>query len=300
MVSILLLSAAPVLYGATTPDFEKWQTAGDPSLVRRDGQRATLTAEEPATAGLLSPAKAHPPGTTALLVSADVSVAEVRAVTISVHAAGGATTGYWQNSMPVSSGRASAVLPTTRPAGPLRVFVGTHGHPSSASIENVRIEPVRRGMSFRGAQYGAVVHSASPEGQSFKSQGKRLAAIRVLVRRMKADDGPDLRVRVYPLSRDGAPDRAQPPLAEAIVPRQQIPPADGRREELTVPLAAETLPGRKYFVEFSTTAPCAADSGFLLWGGIWGGSGNYADGCRYQNGSAVKDWDLHLETYEGF
>ena len=295
MAFFLLSAISPLLYAAAAPDFDKWQVAGDPQWVRRDGQRVTFSAEKPATAGLLSPSKSYPMGTTALLVGADVTSAQSRDVTFSAHSADGATTGYWQNAMPLASGRASAVLPATRPAGPLRVFVGTHARASSATIENVRVEPVRRGMSYRGTQYGSVVHGGGPEGQSFKSQGKRLAAIRVLARRMKIDDGPDLRVRVYPLGRDGAPDRAQPPLAETIVPRQQIPPASGRRDELTIPLAAQTLAGRPYFIEFTTTGPCEADAGFLLWAGI----GTYADGCYYRNGTAVKDWDLHLETYEG-
>lgn len=295
LVTIHLLAASPLLVGASAAGLEKWQAAGDHELLRRDGARLTLAAKEAATAGLVSPAKPAPPGATGYLVGADVANADARTVTFSVHAAGGETVGYWQNPLPVSRGRVNAVLPTTRPAGAVRLFVGTHAHPSAASIENVRVEAVRRGMSFRGTQYGALVHGSNPEGQSFQSRGKRLAAIRVLVRRLKADDGPDLRVRVYPLGSDGAVDRATPPLAEAIVPRQQVPPADGRREELTVPLAAETVPGRQYLVEFSTTAPCEADNGFLLWGGI----GTYADGCRYKNGAAVNAWDLHLETYEG-
>jgi len=290
----VLTAVLPLLIGTSAVSLEKWQTAGDARLLSRQGERLTLSAKEAATAGMLSPARSASPGSDAVLASADVSDAAAGAITFSVHTASGETIGYWQNPTNISRGRAHAVMQVDKPVGPLRVFVGTHRKPSSATLENVRWEAVRRGMSFNGSMYGAIVHGSNLEAQSFKARGKKLVAVRVLIRRLKENDGPDLRVRIFRKTPDADPYPTEQAVAEATVPRERIPQADRPREEITIALAADTVPGTTYVVEFSPSAPCEKDNGFLLWGGI----GTYPGGCRYQNGSAVKDWDLHLEAYD--
>ncbi len=277
----------------------RWVSAGDAACVRISAEGVvTLRADAAADAGALSPAMPMPTGTDAVLVQATAGGAEVRAITFAVHNTdGGETVGYWQNPLPVRDVETIAVvLPLAERAARGRLFVGTHDRPSRARVADVRWQPLRRGPGHRGAIWGVRVDGARPNGQTFRANGGPLAAVAFRVRELEAGrGGPGLRVRVYRWVRDVAETREAPPLAEAIVPRRRIPPADGPGEQhIAVALRAPTVRDDTYYLEFTAAGPCAPEQAILL----YAGPDAYAGGCRYENGRAMAAWDLYFEAYD--
>jgi len=281
----------------------QWHKAGVADAVAVDDEGTiTLHAVSPLTAGGVTPELDILPSCDAVLVEADVSAARAGAVTFAVHdTKTGEAIGYWCNPLPIGATLpVSAVLPLSGESpGTARLFAGTHQHASSAKIARLRWTPLRRNVNYRSIVWGALVDDAHRAAQTFRAKSRMLAAVVVRIRDLNPDVRPAanaaLRVRLYAWKDNPATTRAQEPLAETIVPRHQIPTADGSSElDLSVPLSARTQPGATYWVEFTAAGPCPGKQGLLLFGGEDG----YAGGSRYENENPLTHSDLYLETFD--
>ncbi len=295
------LAAPPNASSAGTDQI--WHKAGPADAFAIDAHGTIrFTAKTATTAGIVSPAFTIPSGCDAVLVEARVAQADAGAVAFAVHDAdGGEAIGYWRNPLPIQEPLdVSVIAPFTRaPAGRLRIFAGTHEHASHAAISNIRWTPVSRNMSYRSVVWGALVDDAHRAAQTFRAKGGALAAVVFRVRDLnlgvRPETAPGLRVRLYTWKNDLVATRAGKPLAETVVPRHQIPSADGSRErDLTVALPAPTTPGAMYLVDVTPAGPCSEKDALLL----FSGEDAYADGTRYENDRELAHSDLYLETYE--
>ncbi len=305
----------PLLFltpGSSSADDTAWTPMGERDHVAvADANAITLTAIEPTTAGALSPPLNVAPTTEAVLVEADITGADPRAVTFTVHdAVSGTSIGYWTNPLPArNTTRIAAVLPLAATTPSIRVFAGTHGQPSNATIADVVVTALHRTMNHDGAVYGALVSPKHHIRQTFRATGEQLGAIVFRIRQLKGyGDGPDLAVRLYAWRENMATTTKAKPLAETIVSRQQIPGTLqgvtkeldlsatylGGARELAVPLRAATKPGDTYVVELALAGPGTTEQGFLAFAWL----DSYADGELYENNSTRgRRWDLRLEVY---
>jgi hypothetical protein len=299
--SALALAAAVSLGAATAaaPAGETWLAAGSGEQAEvqpaaADNVAVTIKADDPTTAGAVSPEKSLPRGADAVVVRATVANAPLRGVTFAVqNSATGQTVGYWQNPVPAEAETPiAAALPLSEKTAKARLFVGTHGQASHATIRDVTWTPVKVGAAGRGSIWAAIVDSKRQASQTFVASNGHLAGIKIRLRHFQADQGEpaDLHVSVYEWHDDITATRKGKPIAEAVLPAAQIPHAEEHYErDVTIALDAPTRAGQRYLVSFSTTA----GQGMAL----WAGPSTYDDGYRFENDRPYEDWDLYFETY---
>jgi hypothetical protein len=230
-----------------------------------------------------------------LIVHADVAKAPARGLTLAVQdASSGDSIGYWQNPIAIDAAQPMDVaIPVANQAKAGRLFVGSDGVESAASISNVSWKSSTKCSAAHGSAYGSLVDSQHVAGQTFLATRTKLDAVLCRLRQLNDVEGPALRVRLY-LWKDGAAKREQI-LAEKIIARQLIPqPKQHDEIELCAALSAKLERGSSYFIEFSCTETCSAEQAYLL----FAGDDSYKSGSRYENDSAANNWDLYFETFE--
>jgi len=271
----------------------RWARVGDPQETAVDPSGITLNAPKDSVAGIVS-GNFEITGD-AIIVQAKVKDAPLRGITFALHdSATGESVGYWQNPLGIiGEVEVDAILPLSQKAKTGRLFAGTDRIASNARITAITYRPTKRRQAMHASAYGALVDSTHIAGQTFVTSGTKLDAIVFRGRQLTNTDGPDMIVRVFKWTSDTG--KTGGAIAQRIVPRKQLPqPLDGFEVDFPLTLNVATKKGETYFIEWSMAGPCSADQAILL----YAGDSSYAGGCRYENGNAVKDWDMYLETFE--
>lgn len=276
----------------------EWLPVGGASAIE-SGKNATITiaTTQPIAAGAVRMIERIPGD--ALLVTTTASSCAAGEVILSLaEVESGAAISQFRNPLPLSQPtQLAAVLtvPTKLRGRGLLLFAGTQ-HATNLELTDVKSQPVRSQMISRWTSWGALIGDGKVAGQSFTAAGSSCRAVSIVIRQLNENTGgPDLRARLFAIGQRGEIDRGRP-LAETIIPRSQIPRADlDATISLVVPISAPTQRGRKFLVEFDTTAPCDGSGAFLL----LGGPDAYAAGQRFENSAALAEGDLCMTVYEG-
>ena len=288
----------PALATSEVPKGLKPVGAAGCVAIEEDGSVA-LSAESRETAGVVSAPAKLVEGTGAIMVQATIARAPARSVTLSVHEPeSGDPLAYWQNPLSVDEPTAiTALLKLARPAKSVRLFIGTHERPSSATMRDLRWLPLRSVASYHSLMYGAGVDRSRTVGQTFTVSGPQLAGIMLRMRNpvLAGDVRPDLDAKLYAWQGHPSKTRRTQPLAQTRVPARLIPAGPpGVDADVMIPLVAPTEPGQRYFIEFSGANFVDGEQRFLLWCGPDG----YPGGDLYRKDRQYK-WDLHMDIYEG-
>jgi len=306
----LLISSAKTCPGDELS--EPWQLIGTHSAVIRmpDGS-IQLRGTDRGPTGVLSTKRKTPPAADAILVEASAVCAARSLKFAAFNAETGECVGYWTNPLVVrTETRLTAVLVLSASTESIRVFVGSHGRPAKADVRDIKWTFLRRGMKHSSAVYGARIDAQHSVRQTFRATGGRCGAVTFRIRRAGGFANlPNLSVRLYRWKQDMSTTTQSAPLAESVVPGNQIPGTrqgavgdvelsatylDGARE-LSVPLDADTQRGETLVLELSVEGTDHDGVGFVTFGWIDG----YDGGMLFQNNSTHgRDWDLRLETFD--
>jgi|GEM_PF-3472293 len=272
-----------------------WTPVGDPRAVTIvDTHSVTIATPEKATAGALLAVSTPRAG--ALLVTADVEPCAAGDLAFSLNDAdSGVSIGQFRNPLPITAKSTVVAALSTGGGGLMRLFVGAHDRKTRLVMSSIRQCAVNAQRVSSCTSLGALVGDSRVAGQSFVAAGDRCEAVEIRIRQLNENTGgPDLCVRLFAIRPDGAIDRSTP-LGMTVIRRSQVPPAEmDAARALTIPLPARVARGQKYFVEFSSVAPCDASQAYLL----LGGPDAYPQGERFENGNAKPDSDLCLTIYE--
>lgn len=284
-------------------DVPAWEPIGDVAAVTLlEGNTVVLDVEEPATAGAVSSPIRLPSGSDAVMVSVEIAGADARGVTLAVHdAESGDPLGYWQNPVALDQPTIeSAVMELTRSVKNVRVFIGTDGRASNATVKHLDTVALRQTGAYETMQYAGAVSPGKTVGQSFTARGKRFAGLTLRTRYTQPNQAPpDLIARLYAWDADPATTRANGAIAELRVPGALIPAGSRSIErDLMLPLDAPVQPGHLYYVEVSSADPDAAQSSdsampVCL---IFAGPGGIPDAETFINDRA-NGWDLTTRIY---
>lgn len=206
----------------------------------------------------------------------------------------GQTVGYWQNSTPIASETSvAAVLELSRKTSQGRLFAGTHRQPSTATIRDIRIMPIRPGDSYLGSIYAAAVDGRRDQSQTFVARGK-LAAISIRARHAHpGQDSQGLRIRIFEWNQNAALTRRGNPIAETTLPARLIPDGlEGNEKDISFAISAPTRHGQTYLISFGAPDHSVSETIYL-----WAGPEGYAGGNWFENDGISNDWDLYFKTY---
>jgi len=289
---LLITLIAGGIGAASAP--ETWSRIGTPEQVQITAGKVALNVPEAASVGALS-SSVELSRADSVLITATVADATARGLTFAAQdARTGETVGYWQNPSPIESETPiAAVLELSQKVDHARLFVGAHGQPSAATIDNVRWTPVRRGDAYLGSIYAAAVDGKRDQSQTFKAAGK-LAAVTIRARHAQPGrNSQGLRVRVFEWTESPALTRRSAPIAETVVPASLIPDgAEGNEKDISIALSAPTQSGKTYLISFAAPNPSVLPEIYL-----WTGPEGYAGGTLYENDQSPVDWDLYFKTY---
>lgn len=280
---LLLLLAAGAPETAT-----RWKVVGPENQVRIEGGSIRLFAGADSVVGAVSD-PIHVAGDV-LLISAQVSDADARAVTFCLNDSESMPVGYWQNPLPIKTTTQITCALDSESGPGFRLFVGSDRIASGASVENIQWRSARRTFDYSSAIYGAIADNECQPSQSIIARGSRLVGISTRLRMLShGQTGPDLLVRVLPAS--GTPTV----LDEVRIPRYQIPTADTHEpREITIALDAPLERGKTYLIEFAVADACPEGQGVLL----YAGRDDSLEERLHRNRQPVDPWDLYLKVYE--